>query len=88
MSVPQDQRRLTISEETYLALVEYAKVEKKRMDNPLIAEMITPLSLAQHILQNEVQKRGYYKKQPLSPPRDYMSVCVKERSEKVRSGEA
>jgi hypothetical protein len=44
------------------ALERYAAKEKKRMGrkNPVIADMITWKSLAQHILRNEVQKRGYY----------------------------
>jgi hypothetical protein len=51
MYVPQDVR-------TGLKL--YADAEKKRQDNPLIAEMITWKSLAIKILRNETQKRGYY----------------------------
>lgn len=61
METSQTERRLTIPEDVYNALQRYSSEEKKRMKNPAIAELITPLSLAQHILRNEVQKRGYYK---------------------------
>jgi len=60
METSQTDRRLTIPEDVYSALQRYSTEEKKRMKNPLIADLITPLSLAQHILLNEVQKRGYY----------------------------
>lgn len=67
MSAPQSERRLTIPDDVFAALVEYSNAERKRMasngTNPLVIEMITPLSLAQHILKNDVQKRGYW-----SPP--------------------
>lgn len=68
MSLPQTERRLTIPDDVFAALVEYAKAERKRMEsvgsNPLIIEMITPLSVAQHILKNEVQKRGHWSPTP------------------------
>ena len=62
----QDERRLTIPEEVMVALNKYASAEKDRMDNPLIKELITGKSLAQKILMNEVQKRGYYEPLPRS----------------------
>lgn len=56
----QDERRLTIPEDVMVALNKYAAVERKRQKNPMIAELITGKSIAQHILKNEVQKRGHY----------------------------
>lgn len=64
----QDERRLTIPEDVMAALNKYAAAEKDRMDNPLIKELITGKSLAQKILANEVQKRGYYEPLPRHQP--------------------
>jgi hypothetical protein len=44
------------------ALERYAASERKRQkDNPVLQSMITWKSLANHILRNEVEKRGFYK---------------------------
>ena len=51
---------LEIPAATKAALERYADVERRRQKNPAIAELITWRSLAQHILRNEVEKRGYY----------------------------
>ena len=56
----KDDPRIHVPEDVRIALEKYAGAEKKRMKNPIIADMITWRSLANHILLNEVQKRGYY----------------------------
>jgi hypothetical protein len=56
----QEDTRVVVPPEVKAALVKYAEAERKRMKNPVIAEMITWRSLANHILLNEVQKRGHY----------------------------
>jgi len=58
--IQKDDPRIHVPEDVRTALDKYANAEKKRMKNPLIADMITWRSLANHILLNEVQKRGYY----------------------------
>ena len=55
-----EEMRLTIPQNIREALMNYAVVERKRMKNPIIKEMITWKSLANSILKNEVQKRGYF----------------------------
>lgn len=55
-----DDPRVFVPEDVRIALDKYATEEKKRQSNPVIADMITWRSLANHILRNEVQKRGYY----------------------------
>lgn len=55
-----EEMRLTIPQNIREALMNYAVVERKRMKNPVIKEMITWKSLANNILKNEVQKRGYF----------------------------
>lgn len=52
---------LYLSDDVYAALEKYAKAEKDRMDNPTIKRMITAKSVAQMILRNELQRRGYLK---------------------------
>jgi hypothetical protein len=58
--ISQEERRITIPEDVMEALDRYAAEEKKNVKNPIIKEMITGKSTAQHILLNEVQKRGFY----------------------------
>lgn len=53
---------LYVAISTKQALERYAADERKRNKGSAIEELITWKSLAQHILLNEVQKRGYYKK--------------------------
>lgn len=50
---------LYIPEETIKSLKKYADDERGRQDNPIIKDLITWKSLAQHILKNELIKRGY-----------------------------
>jgi hypothetical protein len=50
---------LYIPEETRKALKAYSDAERKRQDNPVIQDLITWKSMAQHILKNELIKRGY-----------------------------
>lgn len=52
--------RIQVPDDVRAALKRYAEAEKKRQKNPVIAELITWRSIAQHILRNEVQKRGHY----------------------------
>ena len=52
--------KLHIPADIKASLVKYAYAERKLQENPLIREMITWRSLANHILRNEVQKRGFY----------------------------
>jgi hypothetical protein len=56
----EDQGMAYIPQDVRKSLEAYADAEKKRMDNPLISEMITWKSLMIKILRNEVQKRGHY----------------------------
>ena len=56
----EDQGMMYIPQDVRESLKLYADAERKRMDNPLIAEMITWKSLTIKILRNEVQKRGHY----------------------------
>jgi hypothetical protein len=58
MTTPE--RSITIPEDVMVALNSYADVERENIENPLVKRMITGKSIAQHILKNEVQKRGYY----------------------------
>jgi hypothetical protein len=60
MEQPVDQEMIYIPKDVRESLEKYAAAERKRMDNPLVSELITWKSLAQHILRNEVQKRGHY----------------------------
>ena len=53
---------LEIHPDVMLALDKYADAERERMENPEIKKLITGKSLAQHILKNEVEKRGYYER--------------------------
>ena len=54
-------RRIVIPEMVYLRLEEIAANERKKVDNPLVKEMITPLSVAQKILAVATnEKRGHY----------------------------
>lgn len=55
-----DDPRVFVPEDVREALKRYAAVESKRQKNPVIAAMITWRSIANHILKNEVQKRGHY----------------------------
>lgn len=56
----KEDNRVHVPEHIKEGLIKYAYAERKRMDNPVIRDMITWRSLANHILLNEIQKRGYY----------------------------
>lgn len=56
----QEENRIRIPDDVKASLIKYAEVEKKLQKNPLIKDLITWKALANHILRNEVQKRGYY----------------------------
>jgi hypothetical protein len=52
---------LYVATTTKKSLEKYAAAERLRnADNPIMRDMITWKSLANHILLNEVQKRGHY----------------------------
>jgi len=53
---------LSIPADIKEALERYAAAERKRMGkkNPVIADMVTWKSLAQHILKNAVQRAGHW----------------------------
>ena len=53
-------RRLSVPQDVKDALIAYADAERQRMENPIIKELITWKSLANKILKNETQKRGYW----------------------------
>jgi hypothetical protein len=55
-------RFVSVPDDIKESLEAYAEYERGRQDNEIIREMITWKSLANKILRNEVQKRGYYKK--------------------------
>ena len=59
MTIPQDERRLTLPEDVYLALEDMAADERKKQPNELVQALITPKSLAQSVLRNIVKKKGY-----------------------------
>ena len=56
----KDDPRIHVPEDIRESLEKYAAAERKLQKNPVIAEMITWRSIANHILRNEVQKRGHY----------------------------
>lgn len=56
-----NENQMYVAHDTRLALERYAVAERTRNAGSAIVELITWKSLAQHILRNEVQKRGYYK---------------------------
>lgn len=56
--IPQLERRITIPEDVYVALGEIAAKERQKIKDPLFKKMITEKSLAQHILLDEVKRRG------------------------------
>lgn len=55
----REDTRLTLPPVVLEALTSYAEDEKARQDNPVIKDLITPKSIAQHILKNELILRGY-----------------------------
>jgi hypothetical protein len=59
--IPQDDRRVTFTDDIWRGVMDYANAEKKRAkENPLLVELITPKSIVQHIVRNELQKRHYW----------------------------
>ena len=58
-TIPVEDRRLVIPESVYLVLEDMAAAERKKNNNPVIKEMITPKSVAQKILA-VAAKRGHY----------------------------
>ena len=41
------------------SLIKYAEAERKRMKNPVVRDMITWKSTANHILRVEMERKGY-----------------------------
>ena len=60
--IPVEDRRLVIPESVYLALEDIA-AEKRKVADEISKPLITPKSLAQHILSVAVKKRGVGRKQ-------------------------
>jgi hypothetical protein len=59
--IPQEERRVTFPSEVWKSIIDYANSERIRnKNNPVLVAMMTPMSMAQHIMQNELQKRKYY----------------------------
>ena len=59
--IPTTTRTLIIPEHTYLLLEECAADLRKKQDNELLKELITPLSVAQRLIVVALEKRGYGK---------------------------
>ena len=59
--IPQDDRRVTFTEDIWRSVMDYAEAEKKlNKGNALLQELITPKSIVQHMVRNELQKRHYW----------------------------
>jgi len=59
--IPQEERRVTLPVEVWQAIIDYTNAERIRnKDNVVFVSMMTPMSMAQHIMQSELQKRKYY----------------------------
>jgi hypothetical protein len=56
----EEDQHVYIPDDIWESIGLYVKAEHKRMNNPLIRELITKKSLVLHILRNEVQKQGHY----------------------------
>jgi hypothetical protein len=56
----RDNQHVYVPDDIRKSLELYAKVEREKQTNPIIAEMITWKSLGIKILRNEVQRRGHY----------------------------
>jgi len=54
--IPVEDRRLIIPDKVYLALEDMAANERKKVKDEVIKAMITPKSLAQHIIANAVKR--------------------------------
>ena len=54
--IPVEDRRLIIPENVYLGLEDMAANERKKVKQEVIKAMITPKSLAQHIIANAVKR--------------------------------
>lgn len=58
--IPQEERRVTYPPEVWKGVIDYTNAERIRnKDNPVLVSMMTPMSMAQHLVQNELQKRKY-----------------------------
>ncbi len=59
--IPQEERRVTLPPEVWKGIIDYTNAERiHNKDNPVLVSMMTPMSMAQHLVQNELQKRKYY----------------------------
>lgn len=88
MDSENDDRLVSVPDDIKESLEAYAEYERGRQDNEIIREMITWKSLANKILRNEVQKRGYYKKGVLRAvrpvPSDFIEVAAVAASGRVK----
>jgi len=57
-TIPAADRTIVVSEKTYLKLEDMAAERRKEFTNPLQKVMITPKSLAQHLLAVAVEANG------------------------------
>jgi hypothetical protein len=59
--IPQEERRVTYPPDVWKGIIDYTNAERIRnKDNSVLVQMMTPMSMAQHLVQNELQKRKYY----------------------------
>jgi len=59
--IPQEERRVTYPSEVWKGVIDYVNAERIRnRKNPALVAMMTPMSMAQHLMQSELQKRKYY----------------------------
>jgi hypothetical protein len=59
--IPQEERRVTLPAEVWKGVIDYVNAERIRnRKNPALVAMMTPMSMAQHLMQSELQKRKYY----------------------------
>lgn len=59
--IPQEERRVTVPSDVWKSIIDYVNAERIRnTKNPALVAMMTPMSMAQHLMQSELQKRKYY----------------------------
>ncbi len=59
--IPQEERRVTLPSEVWKGIIDYTNAERiHNKDNSVLVQMMTPMSMAQHLVKNELQKRKYY----------------------------
>ena len=61
-AVPQVLRRITMPQDVYLAYEDIAADLRKKADNELVAELITPISVAQKVLKTFAARQARSRK--------------------------